>query len=80
MTVAIHSFLNAAGGSFAAAPSVGFRLRREISFPTLFLCGELFSSGQNGAAEASPLEIRDLRTLTIWAAGPLRLMVPVSNT
>ena len=52
MTVAIHTFLNIAGGSFSAVPSAGFGLRREISFRILFPCGELFPSGQNGSAEA----------------------------
>jgi hypothetical protein len=64
MTVAINPFLSTAGGSFSAvslsdalssaAWTAGFGSQREISFPILFRCGELFSSGQNGTAEAFP--------------------------
>ena len=62
MTVAINPF-NTADGSFSAASfsaaslsvsGAGFGSRREISFPILFSCGEVFSSGQNGTAEAFP--------------------------
>ena len=62
MTVAINPF-NTADGSFSAASfsaaslsvsGAGFGSRREISFPILFSCGEVFSSGQNGTAESFP--------------------------
>jgi hypothetical protein len=58
---ASNPLLTTAGGSFSAVSfsaaslrvsDVGFGLRREISFPILFYCGEVFSSGQNGTAEA----------------------------
>ena len=59
MTVAINPFLSTAGRSFSAVSlsavsGAGFGLRREISFPILFSCGEVFSSGQNGTAESFP--------------------------
>jgi hypothetical protein len=63
VAVASNPLLTTAGGSFSAVSfsaaslsvlGAGFRLRWEISFPILFSCGEVFSSGQNGTAESFP--------------------------
>jgi hypothetical protein len=78
MTVAINPFLSTAGRSFSAVSlsavsGAGFGLRREISFPILFSCGELFSSGQNGTAEAFPSRNKGVTTAIDFGCGATTL-------